>query len=590
MSITSDIHLRFHEDLTRQYPKLLQTIHGLQSASESINLDVLSDGLRQSFSDTQQNLKTFFSGIVSESPSFLSSQAASLLKLESQIRERISNIEDIYERLSGSDVNMSLPPSVLTWDHNKVEEQLTGKTNPSDISPRLDDARRVYSNIIQWLDSHESESSSSVYGEIEALRAILFDFIREMSNTLSGLESGMTQGQSGYWRWSNMDGSYTGGSTEIIKEDAVSDSYDTLVSTIESLELELKSLSPTQISEIGSLSLQLKKLNERRYMMGAMLGLQNEKSSVQTQINKKRKLIESQSSVVDDITPSKYLKSEYKRSKKSAQEVRENFTIGLIGADEAQKQIAAINKALEGMGLKPVEIDIDISKKDVKTLKSLASVDLTNMESWEKTFKAISSLSSETAKGFAIAGESCMALGSALQSLSKDSAAAKAGMILAAIGQLCLSFAQALMSCSTWVEWLAFGISGAATLATLVATISGYATGGIVPGTSYSGDKVMARVNSGEMILTTQQQSRLWAIANGASVYGQALATTADAAGVKSSDVKAELQRLQGLALEGQRETMQQMRLRVKGRDLVSATANETRMAAKSGRKSNIRI
>lgn len=280
----------------------------------------------------------------------------------------------------------------------------------------------------------------------------------------------------------------------------------------------------------------------------------------------------------------------YSKASSMASDVQTDFEIGLIGVDEAQKQIAAINKALEGMGLKPVEIDIDISKKDVKTLKSLASVDLTNMESWEKTFKAISSLSSETAKGFAIAGESCMALGSALQSLSKDSAAAKAGMILAAIGQLCLSFAQALMSCSTWVEWLAFGISGAATLATLVATISGYATGGIVPGTSYSGDKVMARVNSGEMILTTQQQSRLWAIANGASVYGQALATTADAAGGKSSDVKAELQRLQGLALEGQRETMQQMRLRVKGRDLVSATANETRMAAKSGRKSNIRI
>lgn len=283
------------------------------------------------------------------------------------------------------------------------------------------------------------------------------------------------------------------------------------------------------------------------------------------------------------------LRDVYSNASSMASDVKTDFDIGLIGADEAQKQIASINKALQEMGMRPVEIEIDISNKDVKTLKSLASIDLTNMESLERGFKAISSLSSTTAKGLAIAGESCIALGGAMQTLGKDSEAAKAGMILAAIGQLALSFAQALMSCGTWVEWLAFGISGAATLATLVATISGYATGGIVPGTSYSGDKVMARVNSGEMVLTTQQQSRLWAIANGASVYGQALATTADAAGTKSSDVKAELQRLQGLALDGQRETMRQMRLRVKGRDLVSVTANETRMAAKSGHKSNIR-
>lgn len=41
--------------------------------------------------------------------------------------------------------------------------------------------------------------------------------------------------------------------------------------------------------------------------------------------------------------------------------------------------------------------------------------------------------------------------------------------------------------------------------------------GGVVPGNSFSGDNVVARVNSGEMILNQQQQAKLFDIANGRS-------------------------------------------------------------------------
>ena len=37
-----------------------------------------------------------------------------------------------------------------------------------------------------------------------------------------------------------------------------------------------------------------------------------------------------------------------------------------------------------------------------------------------------------------------------------------------------------------------------------------FAEGGIVPGDSWTGDKVNARVNSGEMILTKEQQAKLF--------------------------------------------------------------------------------
>lgn len=61
--------------------------------------------------------------------------------------------------------------------------------------------------------------------------------------------------------------------------------------------------------------------------------------------------------------------------------------------------------------------------------------------------------------------------------------------------------------------------SGAVQIASIVAAKPkppSFSTGGIVPGSSYSGDRVQANVNSGEMVLTAAQQRNLWSLANGA--------------------------------------------------------------------------
>jgi hypothetical protein len=67
---------------------------------------------------------------------------------------------------------------------------------------------------------------------------------------------------------------------------------------------------------------------------------------------------------------------------------------------------------------------------------------------------------------------------------------------------------------TAWSLWGAVAI-GAGMIAAIMAFQPHFAEGGIVPGTSYSGDNVIAAVNSGEMILNGQQQARLFEIANG---------------------------------------------------------------------------
>nr|DAF38647.1 MAG TPA: minor tail protein [Bacteriophage sp.] len=239
-----------------------------------------------------------------------------------------------------------------------------------------------------------------------------------------------------------------------------------------------------------------------------------------------------------------------------------NLTAQLNEEIEAERQ-----KLLD----KPLVINTEVEAKarDYDHISSLFNIDVSNFESVRTGLADINGISDSTAKGMAAAGASCEMLGSALQQLGGDSAAAKAGMMAAAIGQFVLSFAQAMSTCKTWIDWLAFGISGTAQLTSIISTISQFATGGIVGGNQTSGDKVLVRVNSGEMILNAAQQARLFAIANGAAVQGVSVNTAG----------------LQGIG--GGISATLGINGRLRGRDIVMAVANETRS---NRRRSNIKI
>lgn len=131
---------------------------------------------------------------------------------------------------------------------------------------------------------------------------------------------------------------------------------------------------------------------------------------------------------------------------------------------------------------------------------------------------------------------SMVAMGSALTQLGEDSAAAKAGLILSAIGQIVLGFAQATAQESklgVW-GWIAAIASGIGVMATTISQIKGFSQGGIFDGNSVVGDNNIARVNSGEMILTKTQQSNLFRLLDTNTAGGNVSAGTVR---VKGSDL-----------------------------------------------------
>lgn len=249
--------------------------------------------------------------------------------------------------------------------------------------------------------------------------------------------------------------------------------------------------------------------------------------------------------------------------------------------EQIDEEIADFNQDLD-----PIVIDVEgaAALRDLDKLQQLNNIDLTNFMGVQNALQSIKTITDPTAKGFAAAGASCEALGGALQQLGADSAAAKAGMMMAAIGQLVLSFAQAMTSASSnWVTWLAFGISGTAQLISIIGTMSQFATGGIVGGNQKSGDNVLVRVNSGEMILNAAQQARLFALANGAATQ----VATGFNQGLALPQVTVQSGKLQGLISDDSAPRQIDVRMKVRGRDIVVAAANETRS---NRRRSNIKI
>lgn len=129
----------------------------------------------------------------------------------------------------------------------------------------------------------------------------------------------------------------------------------------------------------------------------------------------------------------------------------------------------------------------------------------------------------DIAKGVQEIGQAVQAtssLFSALGEASDNEGMKAAGIVAQAVATIALSFAQAMTSASkNWVTWLTFGVTGLATMVTMIsqvrqATSGGYAQGGVIPGSSYTGDRLMINANSGERVLTANQNKNFERLVN----------------------------------------------------------------------------
>ena len=138
-------------------------------------------------------------------------------------------------------------------------------------------------------------------------------------------------------------------------------------------------------------------------------------------------------------------------------------------------------------------------------------------------FKSINNLSS----AFSSLGEIIGGVAGQMVSWAAQSAASIAQM-LAENAQLIISAQAVAMANGAKSAFalpfpfnLAAWASVAATIAGIFASLPKFATGGIVSGSGYSGDRQLIRANSGEMVITRAQQARLWsAISGGGSLGG----------------------------------------------------------------------
>lgn len=217
-------------------------------------------------------------------------------------------------------------------------------------------------------------------------------------------------------------------------------------------------------------------------------------------------------------------------------------------------------KGLDFSGLtkltEELQKSVDSFKELQKVKDSLGSFENSSITKMIDDVKALKNiLTNEQAKGAQKLGASLAFVGDTMQQLGKDSEAAKAGMVLVAIGQIILGFATASSRAASqgpWV-WIAATAAGLAVMASTISQLQSFSQGGIFQGSKTVGDHNLARVNANEMILTTTQQSNLFRLldSNTAGLGGSV--------GVSS--------------------------VRVKGSDLYLALSNYSKVQSKTGRR-----
>lgn len=316
--------------------------------------------------------------------------------------------------------------------------------------------------------------------------------------------------------------------------------------------------------EINALQKRLEELDPNSEEFANVLTQLNAWKQRQSEINDLIKGTEKSSESILD---------KYRKASSAAAEVSEKLKIGLITLEEAQAEIQEINDDLKGQGI-TVPVKLQLEQESVETVYQAFDKMINRIDTVAGSISAIPSAVNATYSAFKNLGEALeecdngweafftvfqagmqlfntfTSIMSAVNTLMEmfnaatttattqtnaDTAAttantaAKSANATETITEAAAEGALTAMEGGKSVASIPFvgAVLAIAAIASIMAMVmgtlasaKGFATGGIVGGNSTHGDKVLARVNSKEMVITQGQQARLWNFINGGELSG----------------------------------------------------------------------
>lgn len=223
------------------------------------------------------------------------------------------------------------------------------------------------------------------------------------------------------------------------------------------------------------------------------------------------------------VNPLDEKRKQYNDANSKIGQVKADFKIGLIDKAEAEKAIAEANAVIEGLGLEPLELHIN----DDGTI----TTSLEELEAYQERMQQTSDMLGSVGNAFGTLGDAIGGTGGAVMEFAGQTLNAAAQIIPQVLSIIGAKQAEAMASGTASAAALPFPANLAA-MASIIATVvslfasipKAFADGGIVQGNSFHGDTMLARVNSGEMILNQSQQSALYRSLKNGGVGGSGMA------------------------------------------------------------------
>lgn len=326
----------------------------------------------------------------------------------------------------------------------------------------------------------------------------------------------------------------------------------------------------------------------------------------------------------------------YSNARQKADRIQQDYEIGLIGKDEALSGLAELNGQIAQLdqNLKPIHIeveteDLDRAKEKMRetsealrngwggikgigdSIQGITDALEGDANAWEKitsvvdgmiqafmgikaVIDLVNTLTGATTAQATAQNAQTMATTANTTATVAHTAATTADTTASALNTTTKS-GEAVANATASGAKLPFPANiaaiaaGVAAVVAALAMVGSFSTGGIVGGSSPTGDKLIARVNSGEMILNKHQQMRMLKILNSSTAVSTGISQSA-ISNYYGGNITLDTARLHNLGRAPEGSLGGNVHFEIDGRKLVGVLANETRVSSKSGKRTNIRI